>query len=182
MKGRRAVKKRAGLSAVGRELLLVVLGAGLCGCPGDETPMERCRAAERAGAIRPWRSSVDLSSPKTAFCSYLDSYEKHCAEGMYLCMSERLRRRCGCTNCGEYCAMMQAVPQRSNGDGAVLKYYRSLVPTIERQFADCFNDVQRFEVVFSPNAESCGSAPASRLAFVLESGDWRMDVFEIYVP
>lgn len=170
--------KRVRLRAMLGWPLLIALGAGLCGCPTDETALERCRAAERAGAIRPWRPLVDLSTPKAAFCSYLDSYERGCAEEVYLCMSERLRRSCGCASCVEFCAMMApARRQRGNGDEAVLKYYRSLVPTIERQFADCFNDVQQFEVRLSGCAAADGQP--SRLVFVREDGAWRVDVFEV---
>jgi hypothetical protein len=158
--------------------LLIALCAVLCGCPADRTAWERCRAAERAGAIRSSRPRVDLSTPKTAFCSYLDCYERGCAEEMYLCMSERMRRSCGCASCVEFCAMMApARRQRGNGDAAVLKHYRSLVPTIERQFANCFNDARQFEVRLSGCAAADGRP--SRLVFVREDNAWRVDVFEV---
>jgi hypothetical protein len=158
--------------------LLIALSAGPCGCPTDDTALERCRAAERAGAIRSSRPRVDRSTPKAAFCSYLDSYERGCAEEMYLCMSERMRRSCGCASCVEFCAMMAPARRpRGNGDAAVLKYYRGLVATIERQFANCFNDVQQFEVVL-PASPGAGCQP-SRLVFIREDALWRLDAFEV---
>lgn len=73
--------------------------------------------------------------------------------------------------------MAPARRPRGNGDEAVLKYYRSLVPTIERQFANCFNDAQRFEIRLSGCAAADGQP--SRLVFVREDGAWRVDVFEV---
>jgi len=116
---------------------------------------------------------VDLSTPAATFRSYLDSYEKCHAEGMYQCMSRRLRGCCGCGDMAEFCRTMAPACRQRPEDGAVVRYYRGLQPFIEKEFAVCPKLADRFEP----------AVPApSRLAFVKEDGGWRLDRFDLYVP
>jgi len=117
--------------------------------------------------------AIDLSTPAATFRSYLDSYEKTYSEGMYRCMSGRLRGCCGCGDMAEFCRKMSPAGSQRREDGAVLRYYRSLLPLIEQQFAACPNPAHRLEPAMP--------AP-SRVGFVEEDGGWRLDLFDLYMP
>jgi hypothetical protein len=73
----------------------------------------------------------------------------------------------------EFCRKMSPAGSQRREDGAVLGYYRRLLPLIEQQFAASPNLAHRFEPAMP--------AP-SRVGFVEEDGSWRLDLFELYMP
>jgi hypothetical protein len=73
----------------------------------------------------------------------------------------------------EFCRKMSPAGSQRREDGAVVRYYRSLLPLIEQQFAACPNPAHRLEPAMP--------AP-SRVGFVEEDGGWRLDLFDLYMP
>ena len=135
-----------------------------------------------ADIISSGAASVDCSTPMAAFRSYLDSYETQDAAGMYDCMSRRMQLACGCGNSEQFCRQMCNALAPAEGRERVLSYYRSLLPTIEREFARCSQDADRYEVSFAGSFWYEGTLRPSRLVFLKNDQDWRMDIFDVVVP
>ena len=163
---------------------LGVAALAACGPAGHGTERHQWGAVSAAcmGTGDARCVAVDLSTPAGTFRSYLDSYEKRCGEGMYVCMSQRLRRCCGSANCAEFCSMMQAALAKRDGEERVLTYYRNLIPVIQHQFETHRAAGYCFEIAFAGPTADDGTTNPSHLAFIQEGVGWRVDVFEVYVP
>ena len=167
---------------MGGALLFIWAILPLCIPPGhvaEKSWVGKPHAARPRSRISPI-AVIDLSTPAATFRSYLDSYEKCYSEGMYRCMSGRLRGYCGCGDMAEFCRKMSPASSQRREDGAVVRYYRSLLPLIEQQFAACPNPTHRFEPAGFGELRLSMPAP-SRVAFVEEDGGWRLDLFDVYM-